>query len=397
LPKPSVDTGMGLERIAAVMQHVHSNYEIDLFVELLKEVQVVTGVKDSDNPSLNVIADHIRSCAFMIVDGVLPGNEGRGYVLRRIIRRAARHGHKLGATEPFFHKLVAPLVRLMGEAFPELKKVEQTVADALLGEERKFAETLNKGMKIFEEDLSSLKGKTVPGATLFKLYDTYGFPLDLTADIARERGLEVDEAGFEKAMEQQRTQARESSQLLDKTAFYGESGGQVGDSGQLKNISGDAVFEVVDTQKSGAALVHFGRVVEGQQIAVGEKLHGVVDSQQRSSTLKNHSATHLLHASLRRELGEHVQQKGSLVTPGALRFDFSHGEPVTDDQLQTIESWVNGQVMENARASTEEMSMDDAIAKGAMALFGEKYGDTVVISVSFASPTRLVLPLASVE
>ena len=429
LPKPSVDTGMGLERVAAVLQHVHSNYEIDLFANLLKEVQSVTGSDDTDNPSLKVIADHIRSCAFMIVDGVLPSNEGRGYVLRRIIRRAARHGHKLGASESFFHKLVAPLVNLMGEAFPELAKAQKQVEDALLAEEVRFAETLSQGMKIFEEDLSKLSGKTVPGETAFKLYDTYGFPLDLTADIARERGLSVDEAGFETHMEAQRDRARAASQfasagaaqiasttatsftgydmleaqaevaelfvdgqsvdsidasgvsadqsvviVLTETPFYGESGGQVGDRGLLSNDSVE--FEVADTQKSGAAFLHFGVLAQGS-ISKGDKLSAAVDADRRRATLKNHSATHLLHAGLRRVLGEHVQQKGSLVGPGHLRFDFSHGAPVSHEELTTIESWVNGQVMENAEASTNEMSMDDAIAKGAMALFGEKYGDVV--------------------
>lgn len=429
LPKPSVDTGMGLERVAAVLQHVHSNYEIDLFANLLKEVQAVTGSDDKDNPSLKVIADHIRSCAFMIVDGVLPSNEGRGYVLRRIIRRAARHGHKLGASQSFFHKLVAPLVKLMGEAFPELAKAQKQVEEALLAEEVRFAETLTQGMKIFEEDLSNLSGKTVPGETAFKLYDTYGFPLDLTADIARERGLTVDEDGFATHMEAQRDRARAASQfanagaaqissttstaftgydklegssevvelfvdgkavesidaanlnteqsvviVLNETPFYGESGGQVGDRGLFVNNT--VRFEVADTQKSGAAFLHFGVLAQGS-ISKGDTLSASVDADRRRATLKNHSATHLLHAGLRRVLGEHVQQKGSLVGPGHLRFDFSHGAPVSHEELTTIESWVNGQVMENAEASTNEMSMDDAIAKGAMALFGEKYGDVV--------------------
>jgi len=429
LPKPSVDTGMGLERVAAVLQHVHSNYEIDLFVSLLKEVQSVTGSDDKDNPSLKVIADHIRSCAFMIVDGVLPSNEGRGYVLRRIIRRAARHGHNLGATEPFFHKLVGPLCDLMGTAFPELTAARKQVEDALLAEEVRFAETLSQGMKIFEEDLQQLSGDTVPGETAFKLYDTYGFPLDLTADIARERGLKVDEAGFETHMNAQRDRARAASQfasagaskissttttqftgydnlqgqaevlelfvdgeavdvvdanalskeqsvvvVLDATPFYGESGGQVGDRGLLSN---DQVrFEVADTQKSGAAFLHYGALAEGK-ISKGDKLSAAVDADRRRSTLKNHSATHLLHAGLRRVLGDHVQQKGSLVSPGHLRFDFSHGAPVSHAELTSIESWVNAEVMENAVSSTSEMSMDDAVAKGAMALFGEKYGEVV--------------------
>lgn len=429
LPKPSVDTGMGLERVAAVLQHVHSNYEIDLFANLLKEVQSVTGSDDKDNPSLKVIADHIRSCAFMIVDGVLPSNEGRGYVLRRIIRRAARHGHKMGASGSFFYKLVAPLADLMGEAFPELVKSKKQVEEALLAEEVRFAETLSQGMKIFEDDLATLSGKTVPGETAFKLYDTYGFPLDLTADIARERGLTVDEDGFKTHMEAQRDRARAASQfanagaaqissttttsftgydtlagtaevvelfvdgsavdsidsasltrdqsvvlVLNETPFYGESGGQVGDRGLLNN---DTVrFEVEDTKKSGAAFLHFGVLAQGS-VSKGDKLSASVDADRRRATLKNHSATHLLHAALRKVLGEHVQQKGSLVGPGHMRFDFSHGAPVSHEELSTIESWVNAEVMENAESETNEMSMDDAVAKGAMALFGEKYGDVV--------------------
>ena len=429
LPKPSVDTGMGLERIVAVLQHVHSNYEIDLFAKLLKEVQSVTGAEDKDNASLKVVADHIRSCAFMIVDGVMPSNEGRGYVLRRIIRRAARHGQKLGATEPFFHRLVAPLAKLMGEAFPELVASASQVESALLAEEVRFAETLTQGMKIFEADLANLEGKTVPGDTAFKLYDTYGFPLDLTADVARERGLTVDEAGFDACMQRQREQAQAASQfasagaaqissttatsftgydllqdsavvaeifldgkaidsidsasvtaeqslviVLDKTPFYGESGGQVGDRGLL---TGDSVrFEVADTRKSGSAFLHFGVLAQGS-LAIGDKLSAAVDADRRRATLKNHSATHLLHSSLRTVLGEHVQQKGSLVSPGHLRFDFSHGAPVSHEELTDIESRVNADVMENAVASTSEMSMDEAMAKGAMALFDEKYGEVV--------------------
>ena len=431
LPKPSVDTGMGLERIAAVLQHVHNNYEIDLFASLLKDVAKVTSSADMDNPSLKVIADHIRSCAFMIVDGVLPSNEGRGYVLRRIIRRAARHGHKLGAVDPFFHKLVDPLAELMGDAFPELRDAQQQVEQALLKEEVRFAETLGQGMKIFEEDLAQLSGKTVPGETLFKLYDTYGFPLDLTADIARERGLEVDEAGFDTHMNAQRERARAASQfaaagaakiaantettftgydtledtaqvteifvdgqsvdridaqsmqedqalvvVLDRTPFYGESGGQVGDRGQIQSQVNQSGFDVYDTQKSGSAFLHFGTLGQGS-LSVGDKVQALVAQELRHDTLKNHSATHLLHAGLRRVLGDHVQQKGSLVAPLNLRFDFSHTAPVSADELTEIETWVNSQVMANASASTSEMSMDDAVAKGAMALFGEKYGDVV--------------------
>lgn len=434
LPKPSVDTGMGLERIAAVLQHVHNNYEIDLFKDLLTHVRSVVGAADSNSPSLNVIADHIRSCAFMIVDGVLPSNEGRGYVLRRIIRRAARHGHNLGKTDPFFHQLVEPLATLMGDAFPELKAAQKQVEDALLAEELRFAETLSQGMKILEEDLAQLKSDTVPGDVLFKLYDTYGFPLDLTADIARERDLKIDESGFDVQMEAQRARARAASQfasasaikvsvntetlftgyeeltgnskvtdlfvdgqpvdqvsfdgspdsdaedftpiiiVLDQTPFYGESGGQIGDNGFMQ--SANAEFNVIDTQKSGNALLHYGALVSGS-IAVGDEIVATVDAQRRESTGRNHSATHLLHAGLRRALGDHVQQKGSLVTPGYLRFDFSHSEPVSALQLGAIETWVNEQVRVNSQATTSEMSMEEAIDKGAMALFGEKYGEVV--------------------
>ncbi len=428
LPKPSVDTGMGLERIAAVLQHVHNNYEIDLFAELLTHVQQVTGASDADSPSLKVIADHIRSCAFMIVDGVLPSNEGRGYVLRRIIRRAARHGHNLGAAEPFFHKLVAPLAELMGDAFPELVKAQSAVTDALLAEELRFAETLSQGMKILEDDLTRLQGDTVPGDVLFKLYDTFGFPLDLTADIARERGLKVDESGFELQMEAQRSRARAASQfsgsaavavntsvqssftgyqhtadtgivkelfvngeavnsiafegesedsvvvVLDKTPFYGESGGQVGDNGMLR--AAGAEFSVADTQKSANAILHHGSLLSGS-LSCGDEVAASVDENRRDATVRNHSATHLLHSGLRRSLGDHVQQKGSLVTPGYLRFDFSHGEPVSQEVLAEIETWVNEQVRVNSGASIAEMSMDEALQKGATALFGEKYGEVV--------------------
>lgn len=429
LPKPSVDTGMGLERIAAVLQHVHNNYDIDLFKSLLEHVQSVTGAVDKDNPSLKVIADHIRSCAFMIVDGVLPSNEGRGYVLRRIIRRAARHGHNLGASEPFFHKLVAPLTQLMGDAFPELAKAEAAVTDALLAEELRFAETLSQGMKILDDDIAGMSaGDTVSGAVLFKLYDTFGFPIDLTADIARERGLKVDEAGFKLQMEEQRSRARAASQfssasaieykpstktqftgydktsdsgvvaeifvdgesvesidvasvaekavgvVLDVTPFYGESGGQVGDNGMLRGNGSE--FTVADTQKVSGAFLHHGQLLGGT-LKVGDSVVADVDTSRRTSTASNHSATHLLHSGLRRSLGDHVQQKGSLVTPGYLRFDFSHAEPVTQQQLAEIETWVNGQVRANHEATTAEMSMDDALAKGATALFGEKYGEVV--------------------
>ena len=430
LPKPSVDTGMGLERVAAVLQHVHNNYEIDLFSNLLNAVQQVTGATDADNPSLKVIADHIRSCAFMVVDGVLPSNEGRGYVLRRIIRRAARHGHKLGASEAFFHKLVSPLVEQMGAAYPELVEARDRVEAALLAEERRFAETLSQGMKILQDNISGLSGDTVPGDVVFKLYDTYGFPLDLTADIAREHKLKIDETGFEVQMEAQRARARAASQfsasgelavsvtsssvfsgykltqddgiiaelfvdgqpvdeldsaaltedniaivVLDNTPFYAESGGQVGDSGMLRGASG-AEFSVSDTQKNANANLHIGKLLGGV-FKLGESVNAEIDKARRVATIKNHSATHLLHASLRKSLGDHVQQKGSLVTPAYLRFDFSHGEPVSHSQLMEIETWVNEQVRSNYQSSTEEMAMDAALEKGATALFGEKYGERV--------------------
>lgn len=430
LPKPSVDTGMGLERIAAVLQHVHNNYEIDLFKGLLVAVKEVTGATDDSSPSLKVVADHIRSCAFMVVDGVLPSNEGRGYVLRRIIRRAARHGHKLGATEPFFHKLVDALAEEMGAAYPELVSASERVKQTLLAEELRFAETLSQGMKILQEYIAELSGDTVPGEVVFKLYDTYGFPLDLTADIAREHQLKIDESGFDIQMEAQRDRARAASQfnaakdlsvsvdssttftgytqvqgdgviselfvdgapvekvdsselnedsnvivVLDNTPFYAESGGQVGDTGMLRGSSG-AEFAVADTQKSANAILHIGRLISGS-FAKGESINAEIDKTRRDSTIKNHSATHLLHASLRNSLGDHVQQKGSLVTPAYLRFDFSHGEPVTPSQLADIETWVNEQVRANHQSSTEEMAMDDALEKGATALFGEKYGERV--------------------
>lgn len=424
LPKPSVDTGMGLERIAAVLQGVHSNYEIDLFQKLLSAASEVTANKDMGNASLKVVADHIRSCAFMIVDGVVPSNEGRGYVLRRIIRRAVRHGYNLGQTQAFFHKMVAPLAEIMGEAYPELVQQQERVTQLLAQEESRFAETLDKGMKVFEAELADLQGDTVPGELLFKLYDTYGFPLDLTADIARERSLGVDEKGFEAAMQEQRERARaasnfagsqskriqmdsatefvgytesgsqssvtalfrdgeplqslalgEEGQLVaDVTAFYGESGGQVGDTGHW--LAKGVEIEVLDTQKSGQAFVHMVRVNQGS-VAVGDKLTGEVSAERRGKTVANHSATHLLHEALRRSLGEHVQQKGSLVTPEHLRFDFSHDHPVTLEQRIEVEAWVNEQIRENHTADIREMSMDDAKQTGATMLFGEKYGEHV--------------------
>jgi alanyl-tRNA synthetase len=425
LPKPSVDTGMGLERLAAVMQGVHSNYEIDLFVALIAAAAEVTGCQDRNNNSLKVIADHIRSCAFLIVDGVVPANEGRGYVLRRIIRRAIRHGHKLGMREPFFYKLVKPLVREMGEAYPELTHAQSMVERVLRQEEERFADTLDQGMQILEQAIASLNGTTLSGETVFKLYDTYGFPADLTGDIARERGLELDMAGFEREMEAQRERARAASTfeadygsglqlegeteftgyehlqgkatisglfiegqavetlrqdqsgilVLDRTPFYAESGGQVGDTGSLVGETGR--FRVRDTQKQGEDVyVHIGEVTDGE-LKLGDRVEALVDAERRKEIRLNHSATHLLHAALRRILGEHVTQKGSLVEADRLRFDFSHFEPVTKQQLTDIEQLVNARIQDNLPVQTRLMSHQDALASGAMALFGEKYGDEV--------------------
>ena len=422
LPRPSVDTGMGLERMAAVMQGVHSNYETDLFQPLIRTAGELLGVEDRKQKSLNVIADHIRAAAFLITDGVYPSNEGRGYVLRRIIRRALRHGHHLGATEPFFHRLVAPLAREMGAAYPELPRARKQVEKVLRQEEERFAETLDHGMKILEQDMARLQGDTLSGETVFQLYDTYGFPVDLTADIARERGLKLDMEGFERAMAAQRERARaasgfksvvvsleehqvkdarftgyetvedearikqilvgdtpverleagqEAAIFLDRTPFYAESGGQVGDRGRL--AAGEAVFTVVDTQKHHA---HLGRLEWGS-LKVGQKVRCQVDAGSRRATARNHSATHLLHAALRRVLGEHVTQKGSLVEPGRLRFDFSHFEPLTPEQLTQIEDLVNAEIRANREVQTREMSYQAAMEAGAMALFGEKYGDQV--------------------
>ncbi len=430
LPRPSVDTGMGLERLAAVVQGVHSNYETDLFRHLIKAAAEITGTSDLEQTSLRVIADHIRSCTFLIVDGVLPSNEGRGYVLRRIIRRAIRHGYQLGVKQPFFNRLVGALCEVMGEAYPELVKNRAHVERILQLEEERFAETLEQGMRILEDDLAGLKGTVIPGDTVFKLYDTYGFPSDLTADIARERGLTIDVQGFDVAMEAQRTRARSASQfgadysgsvqvegvtrftgydqlegkatvgalirdgelvdqlesgqsgqiILDQTPFYAESGGQAGDRGWLESAS--ARFEVEDTRKQGAAVfVHVGTVTEGV-LRKGDRVNALVDSARRQATVLNHSGTHLLHAALRQVLGSHVQQKGSLVEAERLRFDFSHYEPVTPEQLQEIETLVNDQIRANAQAETRLMSMDEAMESGAMALFGEKYGDEVrVLSI----------------
>jgi alanyl-tRNA synthetase len=424
LPKPSVDTGMGLERLAAILQNGHSNYDIDLFQNLIKAAADVTGAQNLGDSSLKVIADHIRSCAFLIVDGVMPSNEGRGYVLRRIIRRALRHGHKLGQNELFFHKLVAPLVKEMGDAYPELKEAQANVERVLKLEEERFAETLDQGMKILEEGIANLQGKQIPGDMVFKLYDTYGFPVDLTADIARERDLSIDYDGYEKEMEAQKQRARASSQfgvdyndaissdtvteftgydhlldrapvqgiyvegkpvdnidagteaviVLQRTPFYAESGGQVGDTGVL--LKDGARFEVMDTRKAGQAFAHVGSLAQGR-IKVGDELEAMIDADRRRATVRNHSATHLMHAALRDVLGDHVQQKGSLVDNEKLRFDFSHFEAVTSEQLQQIERMVNQQIMENLGTVAEEMPIDAAKDKGAMALFGEKYGDVV--------------------
>ena len=424
LPKPSVDTGMGLERIAAIMQGVHSNYEIDLFQALLKASAEVTGCTDLENKSLRVIADHIRSTSFLVVDGVYPSNEGRGYVLRRIIRRAVRHGHMLGATAGFFHKLVPALVEQMGGAYPELVKLQAQVEKVLRLEEEQFAKTLDKGMSILNDAIEKLEGDTIPGETVFKLYDTYGFPVDLTADVAREKSLKVDEAGFDKAMQHQRDTARaagnfsmastqelglegetqflgydnlnnvgsiqalikdgakaeslnageEGSVVLDETAFYGESGGQAGDSGFL--TAEGVVFQVKNTTKQEGNHIHQGILVEGV-INVGDKLVADVDSEKRAATTLHHSATHLLHAALRNVLGEHVTQKGSLVTYDKLRFDFSNLEAMTPDQIAEVENIVNDQIRDNSEVTTQLMNIDDAKNSGAMALFGEKYDDEV--------------------
>lgn len=424
LPKPCVDTGMGLERTAAIMQHVHSNYEIDLFKNLIQAVAKLTGTNDLENPSLNVIADHIRSCAFLITDGVLPSNEGRGYVLRRIIRRAVRHGHKLGANGLFFHKLVTALVKEMGAAYPELAAAKNTVQEQLLKEEERFAATLSAGMKIFDDEVAALSGKEIPGAVVFKLYDTYGFPVDLTADIARERKLSVDQAGFEQHMEAQRVRARAASNfgasggelpqsatqtnflgyeqtqaqakvlelyvdgaqvdhigpdqnawvVLDQTPFYGESGGQVGDTGSLSIA--DTRFAVIDTKKSRTAFMHAG-VLEAGTLNVGDSVTADIDTDRRAHIQRHHSATHLLHGALREVLGTHVEQKGSLVNDQQLRFDFSHTGPVTNEQMIQVEQWIDREVRRNSVCSTKEMSMDEAVAAGAIALFGEKYGSVV--------------------
>ncbi|WP_033752050.1 alanine--tRNA ligase [Pantoea sp. NGS-ED-1003] len=424
LPKPSVDTGMGLERISAVLQHVNSNYEIDLFDKLIKAVASVTGATDLSNKSLRVIADHIRSCAFLIADGVIPSNENRGYVLRRIIRRAVRHGNMLGAKEAFFYKLVAPLVEVMGAAGDDLKRQQSQVETVLKTEEEQFAKTLERGLALLDEELARLQGDTLDGETVFRLYDTFGFPADLTADVCRERNLKIDEAGFEKAMEQQRQRAREASGfgadysnvisidaasafkgydqldlaasvkaiyvdgvaveevaagqeavvVLDETPFYGESGGQVGDTGLLKGKN--AEFSVQDTQKYGQAIGHIGKLTAGH-LRINDRVEAQVDEARRARIRLNHSATHLLHAALREVLGEHVAQKGSLVNDKYLRFDFSHFEAMKPQELHQVEEIVNAQIRRNLPVETEVMDIDAAKGKGAMALFGEKYDQRV--------------------
>ncbi|HGV0009350.1 TPA: alanine--tRNA ligase [Klebsiella pneumoniae] len=424
LPKPSVDTGMGLERIAAVLQHVNSNYDIDLFRDLIASVAKVTGATDLTNKSLRVIADHIRSCAFLVADGVIPSNENRGYVLRRIIRRAIRHGNMLGAKDTFFWKLVAPLIDVMGSAGDELKQQQAQVELVLKTEEEQFARTLERGLALLDEELSKLKGDTLDGETAFRLYDTYGFPVDLTADVCRERNIKVDEAGFEAAMEEQRRRARESSGfgadynamirvdgasefkgydhlelngkvtalfidgkavdsvsagqeavvILDQTPFYAESGGQVGDKGELKGAGFS--FAVSDTQKYGQAIGHIGKVASGT-LKVGDAVQADVDEARRQRIRLNHSATHLMHAALRQVLGTHVVQKGSLVNDKALRFDFSHFEAMKPEEIRAVEDLVNAQIRRNLAIETNIMDIDAARASGAMALFGEKYDDRV--------------------
>lgn len=438
LPKPCVDTGMGLERIAAVLQHVHSNYEIDLFVALIAAAARETGFKDLSNNSLKVIADHIRACCFLVVDGVIPSNEGRGYVLRRIIRRALRHGYKLGQTKPFFYRIVPDLVQQMGEAYPELAKNAARVEQVLRQEEERFGETLEHGMKILDAALAALpvapkdQAQVLDGNTLFTLYDTYGFPVDLTADICRERGVDVDQAGFDVAMDRQRDQARaagkfkmaeglsysgaqtifegydhlqraakvlalyvggasvarvaagqEAIVVLDTTPFYAESGGQVGDTGSLTGNA--SVFEVLDTQKIQPGVFgHHGRLASGA-LSVGDAVSATVDPLQRARTIRNHSATHLMHKALREVLGGHVQQRGSLVDGDKTRFDFAHDAALTENEISRVESIVNAEVLKNQAAVAQTMSYDDAVKGGAVALFGEKYGDSVrVLDIGFS-------------
>lgn len=441
LPKPSVDTGMGLERIAAVLQGVHNNYDTDLFQPLIAAAAKLAGLKDLTNFSLRVIADHIRSCSFLIVDGVTPSNEGRGYVLRRIIRRALRHGNKLGLTQPFFYLLVAPLVNLMGAAYPELARAQTHVEKTLKQEEEQFITTLTQGLKLFEQQIAELKSDVIPGDVVFKLYDTYGFPADLTADIARERDLSIDYDGFEIAMSKQRERSRQASQfnteytvakddqppteftghknllennqpescnilaiyresqftdilktgekasiVLDRTPFYAESGGQVGDQGILR-IDQHTFFKVLDTIKQGHMHLHLGKLEKGT-LRIGDTVLAEVDAKRRAATVLNHTATHLLHMVLKRVLGEHAMQKGSLVEPERLRFDFAHSAPLTSDELRQVEHLVNAEIRANHTASVHVTTPEEAIASGAVALFGEKYGSKVRV-VNFGSSIEL--------
>ena len=425
LPKPSVDTGMGLERIAAVMQGVHNNYDIDLFKALCDYAAKVLGIENEGQQSLRVVADHIRSCSFLIADGVMPSNEGRGYVLRRIIRRAIRHGNKLGQTELFFHKMVAALADTMGAAYPELVQKQSVIEQALQNEEEQFAKTLDKGLAILESELASINGDTLPGELIFKLYDTFGFPVDLTNDIAREKNLRLDMEGYDALMNEQKQSSKSAGNfksnraldieaqtlthftgyegtkntakvialfsedqpvkridaandaiiVLDQSPFYAESGGQVGDKGLL--LVDDAVFEVSDTQKQGNAVLHFGKLTQGQSISIGEQVEASIHEDDRIAIARNHSATHLLHAALRRELGSHVEQKGSLVDADRLRFDFAHPQALSAEEIRKVERLVNLEILENNPVSVEVTSMDKAKEMGAMALFGEKYGDEV--------------------
>jgi len=425
LPKPSVDTGMGLERLAAILQNVHNNYDIDLFQALIKVAGKLTKTNDLENKSLRVIADHIRSCAFLIVDGVLPSNEGRGYVLRRIIRRAARHGHQLGCKQPFFFRLVNTLDELMGDAYPELRKLVDHVSRVLQKEEERFAETLEQGMRILEDRIAGMKGDIIDGDTVFKLYDTYGFPVDLTADVARERDLQIDQAGFDAAMAKQRKRSQDSSKfgaandafkldgyvatgflgyeqahvcaqvvgimqdgalvksldngdqaivILDQTPFYGESGGQVGDIGKFR--AENLEFQITDTQKQNDVYLHIGKLISGQLFS-GDKVEAQIDEDYRRAVMLNHSATHLMHDALRKVLGEHVQQKGSLVDSEKTRFDFSHYQPLTHEEIVQIETMVNNEIQLNRQTTARLMDMASAKEAGAIALFGEKYGDEV--------------------
>ncbi|MGQ3888880.1 alanine--tRNA ligase [Legionella sp. CNM-1927-20] len=429
LPKPSVDTGMGLERIAAVVQGVHNNYDVDSFQHLIQAIIALSPSVNANHPSLKVIADHIRACAFLIADGVLPSNEGRGYVLRRIIRRAVRHGSKLNLPLPFFYKLINPLIEVMGEAYPELLTNKDQIERVLIQEENQFEKTLEQGLRLLQDQINGLSSKEIPGDVAFKLYDTYGFPFDLTQDIAREQGLSVDVEGFNNCMQQQRDLSQSASQftadysnvliqeesskfhgynsdhmnskilailhedrksdqlgegqkgaiILDNTPFYAESGGQVGDQGYL--ISPEGRFQVIDTQRIGQAIVHYGQILQGQ-LQVGQNIRAEVNTERRNAIRLNHTATHLLHAALKNVVGSHVQQKGSLVDASRARFDFSHFEPLTKDQLQQLETLVNNKIRENIEVATQHMSLDEAKKSGAEALFGEKYSDEVrVLSV----------------